>query len=245
VIAPDYVWGDDDERAWRALGLRTVQAKEEQVDPDHPPVTLGRRLRKVLDRWWTCAAAGSTISSGRRSWSPTGPDPACEQGCDDATREVHAAWRAGRPGIIGVHRVQLSNLDPVTAAAGRGPAALPPARLKGARFLVDEEIRSLQATGRSRVLRGGMEIRRELRNGRLLLKVEPAGRAATAGLPKPPTGPGSGFQGLRLPRASMESLNCNKLQAQALDTAPSPGYTQKRLIGSSMRQARWESRLHL
>lgn len=174
VIAPDYVWGDDDERAWRAIGLQTVQAKEEQVDPSHPPLSLAGRIRKVLDRWWDMRRGGLHYLGRPAELEPYGdPDPACEQGCADAAGEARAAWAAGQPAIVGIHRVQLSNLDPRIAAAGRAQLRCLLGGLEGARFLVDEEVRSLQTSGRSRVVRGGLEIHREVHGGRMRVRLAP------------------------------------------------------------------------
>jgi hypothetical protein len=158
VIAPDYVWGHDDERAWRAAGLRVVQAKEEQFDPAHPPTSLRGRARKALARWWDARHFSLVYLRRPVRLEPYGnPDPAAPEGALAALRQVRAAWSRREPAIVAIHRVQLSNLEPAVAVAGR----LQLARFldvliahDGARFLVDEEVAQLWTTGVSAVRRG-------------------------------------------------------------------------------------------
>ena len=162
VIAPDYQWDRLDEEAWRQEGIRVVQGKREQIDPSMAPGTLLGRARK----WWARLAdrrRGALMYLDRPAeLEPYGDaDSAALQGADAASGRIREEWNKGRAAVLSVHRVQLSNLDPLIAAAGREQLAELLSRLtsEGAvRFCVDSELEQLRRSGLSVLDRGPWRI---------------------------------------------------------------------------------------
>lgn len=176
VIAPDYRWGPEDERAWAEVGLEVVQAKREQIDRALRPHTrTGRALKWLRQRW---EARVGTLHPLERpaELEPYGdPDPATAQGAYEAAAAVQAAWKDGQPGIISVHRIQLVAFDAALAEAGRSQllrcldilAADGPVRC-----LVDTEVAQLQQRGWSRLDRGPWTVIRNFREWAVEIQVE-------------------------------------------------------------------------
>lgn len=170
TIAPDYRWDAYDEDAWQEQGITVVQAKREQQDPalgDGRRARLRKRVLRSLD--------------GRRRpllyldrparLEPYGqPDPAAPQGADEARARVEEAWARGRPGIVSIHRVQLANLDPAVASAGRSQLRALLEGLGGYRVLVDHEIAQLERRGWSVLDRGPWRVWRNFGDAPLVVE---------------------------------------------------------------------------
>ena len=169
VIAPDYRWGPEDERAWADLGVQVIQAKREQVDGRVDPTTPWGRVRKVLerirDRW-----RGRFVYLDRPArLEPYGDASAdAPQGARAAAAAVRAAWERGEPGVVSVHRVQLVSYDePIARAGWEHLRAL--VRELGSdgpvRCLVDAEVGQLWRRGWSVIERGPWRVVRNFGDG--------------------------------------------------------------------------------
>ena len=91
-----------------------------------------------------------------------------------AATEVRRAWEKGEPGILSLHRVQLSSLDPDVAAAGRRQlrACLRELLSDGpVRFLVDDEVAQLRRRRWSRCERGDRVVVRNHSGGAIRVAV--------------------------------------------------------------------------
>lgn len=158
VIAPDYRWTDEDERAWAAMGIAVVQAKREQIDPTIAPGTWRGRLRKWIGRKWFAVHGALRTVERTVDLEPYGSaDPAAGQGAVAAAVAMERAFARGEPAVVSIHRVQLASTDPGIAAAGRAQLADLVDRLGAAgpvRFLVDAELRQLAERGWSVHRRG-------------------------------------------------------------------------------------------
>jgi hypothetical protein len=162
VIAPDYRWTRADEDAWVAVGVSVVQAKREQVDPGINLVSKWGRLQKWLMGSIDRHRARFTYLDRPARLEPYGSeDPFVQQGAMEAAAAVRAAWARGEPGVLSIHRVQLSSLDPAIAAAGRRQLrrCIEELQSDGAlRFLVDVEVSQLLQRGWSQFRRGGTRV---------------------------------------------------------------------------------------
>lgn len=175
VIAPDYRWGPEDEAAWRQQGIRVVQAKREQIQSGPAPRGWWGRFRKWARRAVDLHARDFVYLDRPARLEPYGDvDPAAPQGALEAAAAVRAAWARGEPGIVSIHRVQLSSLDPAIARAGRAQlrTLLRQLTSDGAvAFLVDQEVAQLLRHRWSRLERGGFVIIRNHTGGAIRISV--------------------------------------------------------------------------
>lgn len=176
VIGPDFVWGPDDERAWKSLGIQVVQAKREQVDPAVNPTSFWGRLRKLISRWQDRRRGEFVYLERHAELEPYGdPDPACSQGAEEAARKILASWDRGEAAVLSIHRVQFSNLDPSVGSVGREQLRHMVGLLRAQgdlRFCVDAELASLWRSGVSVLRRGPWYIVRNYTDGPVSLSVE-------------------------------------------------------------------------
>jgi hypothetical protein len=158
VIAPDYRWTRADEEAWAAVGISVVQAKREQVDPGIDLASKWGRLQKWVRGSLDRHRARFTYLDRPARLEPYGSeDPFAQQGAMEAAAAIRAAWSRGEPGVLSIHRVQLSSLDPAIAAAGRKQLRRCIEELQSdgsLRFLVDAEVSQLLRRGWSQIQRG-------------------------------------------------------------------------------------------
>lgn len=158
MIAPDYRWGPEDESAWEQQGIEVVQAKREQIS-GRPPRGWAGRLEKWLRRAVDVHRGDFVYLDRPARLEPYGDDdPSVSQGALEAAAAVRAAWKRGEPGIVSIHRVQLSSLDPEIARAGRRQlrACLRELESDGpVRYLVDHEVAQLLRRRWSRIERAG------------------------------------------------------------------------------------------
>lgn len=175
VIAPDYRWGPEDEAAWCREGLRVVQAKREQIESGRAPRGRWGRLRKWVRRAVDLHAGNFVYLDRPGRLEPYGnPDPAAPQGALEAAAAVREAWERGEPGILSLHRVQLSSLDPAIARAGRAQlrACLRELTSDGSvRFVVDDEVAQLLRHRWSRIERGPFVVIRNHTGGAIRVPV--------------------------------------------------------------------------
>lgn len=176
VIAPDYRWGPEDERAWAEVGLEVVQAKREQIDRELRPHTRrGRALKWLRQRWEARVGALHPLERPAELEPYGDPDPATAQGAYEAVAAVRAAWSEGQPGILSVHRIQLVAFDAELAEAGRSQLlrCLDILADEGpVRCLVDTEVAQLQQRGWSRLDRGPWTVIRNFTESVLELELE-------------------------------------------------------------------------
>jgi hypothetical protein len=179
VIAPDYTWGAQDERAWARQGLQVVQAKREQIDPGLNRSGLGskiaRRVIKVISRWRDRCANRFVYLDRNVHLEPYGdPDPKCFAGASQAADQVARAWGRGEPAIVEAHRLQFSHLNPLVSWAGRLQLRRLLTELESTgevRYCVDVEVAQLRRRGWSVLQRGPWTIIRNYTGRPLLLDI--------------------------------------------------------------------------
>ena len=165
VIAPDYTWTDRNETLWIRRGIRFIQAKREQRNPDLPGGRAGRLLKWLDRRVAHVVRPDRTYVERNCRFEPAQhPDPgAVTRRC---VGEVRRAWDAGEPAVIETHRVNFAHLDSSVAHRGRAELAVLLADLAGRSpgplFMSDAEVGQLDRRGVSAVVRGGEVV---LRNG--------------------------------------------------------------------------------
>lgn len=176
VIAPDYTWGEQDERAWEEQGLKVVQGKREQIDPSLGPLGGNKllwRIRKVLERFRDRRRGRFVYLERNVRLEPYGDfDPNCLAGYRQALRQTARAWRRGEPAIVEAHRLQFSHLHPEVSRAGRLQLRrfLSTLESRGqVRYCVDVEVAQLRRRGWSIVRRGPWTIVRNYTERPLLL----------------------------------------------------------------------------
>jgi hypothetical protein len=164
VIAPDYRWGDEDERAWAEAGIGIVQAKREQVDRSLAPHTRWGRFQKRLKRVWFDRRSPMSRVERTVDLEPYGDiDSDAPQGAVAAHRALEGAMARGELAVLSIHRVQLVSMDESVAAAGRrqlGHLLRLLGESGGVRFLVDDEVAQLRRQGWSVIQRGGLTVYR-------------------------------------------------------------------------------------
>ncbi|RKZ19216.1 hypothetical protein DRQ50_02550 [bacterium] len=184
IIAPDYTWSGRNEALWTARGLRVIQAKREQRNPDLPPGRLGRML-KWLDRHVSIVSRPDRtfIERNCRFEPAQNDDPtAVTRRCLAA---VGRAWAAGEPAVIETHRVNFVHLDQAVAARGRRELASLLGDLAqrdpGPLFMSDAEVAQLDRRGVSAVVRSNLVVVRNGSHARRIVTVPAAILPAPAG----------------------------------------------------------------
>ncbi len=215
VIAPDYTWHAWVESLWQSRGLRVIQAKREQQNPEWLAGKAGR-LQKYLDRQWARLVHQDRVYLERncRLEPVQAVDPgAVVRQCVADTRR---AWRRGQPAIVESHRVNYSHTDPEVAAVGMAALTAYLAQVcddtEGPVFLCDSEIAQLVRRGTSwRVAGDRLVLRNSTHAGRV---VAVPGRALVAmGLPD------RGPVLIRLGAAEVRVLQAVEISASRGDTA--------------------------
>ncbi len=117
VIAPDYTWYNEIEEMWQTRGLRIIQAKREQRNPQWMGGKPGR-IQKYMDRQWArLVHPGRSYLERNCRLEPVqaaDPDLVVQQ-CVAATRQ---GWQRGEPIIVETHRVNFSHTDPEVVQIG-------------------------------------------------------------------------------------------------------------------------------
>ncbi len=152
IIAPDYTWHAAVETMWQCRGLRVIQAKREQRNPQWLGGKAGR-VQKYLDRQWARLAHPGRVYLERncRLEPVQAPDP--EMVVDRCVADARRAWQLGEPAIVETHRVNFSHTDPAVVATGLAALDSFLAQIcelpKGPVFLSDSEIAQLTRRGTS------------------------------------------------------------------------------------------------
>jgi hypothetical protein len=148
VIAPDYTWSARNEALWWSRGLRVIQAKREQRNPDLPPGAPGRVVKFLGRRWDKLTHPDRTYLERNCRFEPVqDADPhAVTVRC---RAEIRAAWAAGQPAVVETHRVNFAHSDPAVALRGTGELEqlLTDVAADGPVFLVDTEVAQLSRRG--------------------------------------------------------------------------------------------------
>ncbi len=169
VIAPDYTWNARIESMWQRYGLRVIQGKREQRNPDLPRGQVGRLAKLLERRWAKLAHPGRVYLERNCRFEPVQfADPAAVTA--RCAGEIRAAWRRGEPAIVETHRVNFAHVDPAVPATGRAELArlLADVEAEEPVFLTDTEVAQLSRRGVSArpvqwqgiVLRNGSHSRR-------------------------------------------------------------------------------------
>lgn len=117
VIAPDYTWTDPMEDVWQSRGLRVIQAKREQRNPQWLAGIPGRG-QKYWERQWARLLRPQRFYLERncRLEPVQSADPAAVVA--RCLADVRKAWRRGEPAIVETHRVNFAHTDTAVVAAG-------------------------------------------------------------------------------------------------------------------------------
>ncbi len=169
TIAPDYTWNGRVEDLSQRHGLRVLQAKREQRNPDLPAGRAGRLLKVLERRWAKLTHPGRIYLERNCRFEPVQfADPgAVTRSC---RQEVFAAWARGEPAIVETHRVNFAHVDAAVARRGRAELAVLLEGIGAGQpiFLTDAEVAQLAVRGVSArtvpgqgvVLRNGSRSRR-------------------------------------------------------------------------------------
>lgn len=175
VIAPDYTWNTNLEDLWDSRGLRVIQAKREQRNPQLGDGLPGR-LRKFVARRWSALRYPDRIFLERnvRLEPVQAPDP--DAVVRLALEQTSAAWAANQPAIVESHRVNFAHLDPEVSSLGINALSDYLAGVTSQSdhlpvFLTDVEIARLQGRGVSWVQRGTHLILRNATHGSRLVAI--------------------------------------------------------------------------
>ena len=177
VIAPDYTWNARIESMWQRYGLRVIQGKREQRNPDLPRGRVGRIAKLLERRWSKLVHPGRVYLERNCRFEPVqSPEPATVTArCAD---EIRAAWRRGEPAIVETHRVNFAHVDPAIPAVGRAELArlLADVEADGPVFLTDTEVAQLAVRGVSArpVMGTGIVLRNGSRSRRVVAVGPPA-----------------------------------------------------------------------
>jgi hypothetical protein len=175
VIAPDYTWNTSLEDLWYSRGLRVIQAKREQRNPQLGYGVPGR-LKKFVGRRWSALRYPDRIFLERnvRLEPVQAPDP--DAVVRLALEETRRAWSANQPAIVESHRVNFAHLDPEVSSLGINALSDYLAGVTSQSdhlpvFLTDVEISRLQARGVSWVQRGSHLILRNATHGSRMVAI--------------------------------------------------------------------------
>ena len=158
IIAPDYTWNSSVEKLWSAQGIKVIQAKREQRNPDlgHGKIA---RLRKYLLRKFDLRFHPDRkyLERNCRLEPVQATNP--QVVVDRCVADTRLAWKTGQPAVIESHRVNFAHLDQGVVDQGlnaldsylnqicNDSGQLPA-------FLTDIEVAQLQVRGCSWVRRG-------------------------------------------------------------------------------------------
>jgi len=144
LCPPDYRWDERLEADAERLHVTIVQGKGEQFGVPFP-----RIRRALMRRRWPHARGGRFYMPVRIPFEPSLELTAPARHVAAARAAVRACWRRGQPAAISTHRCNYVHLDDTRAAAGHAALRdlLAALAADGATFLVDAEVRDLQARG--------------------------------------------------------------------------------------------------
>ena len=173
VMAPDYTWTGIHEDLWAARGLRVIQGKREQRNPEWQG--LRGRVTKVVIRGLERVLHPGRIYLERncRLEPVQESDPAAAVAA--CLEQTWAAWRRAEPAIVETHRINFAHTDPAVVQTGlKYLAEYLDGLAENAEplpiFLTDWEIAQLQSTGVSWCVRAGeVIVRNGTRNSRIVV----------------------------------------------------------------------------
>ncbi len=206
VIAPDYTWNTSLEDLWDSRGLRVIQAKREQRNPQLG-YGLPGRLKKFVARRWSALRYPDRIFLERNvrlePVQALDPDAVVRR----ALEQTNSAWSANQPAIVESHRVNFAHLDPKVSSLGINALSDFLAGITSQSdhlpiFLTDVEIAGLQARGVSWVQRGPFLILRNATHGSRMVAVP-----RSVNFPGRPPAHGGGQHLLKLPALTTVVLN--------------------------------------
>lgn len=152
VIAPDYTWHAWCEEMWQSRGLRVIQAKREQRNPQWIGGKTGRLQKYVVRQWERLVHLDRIYLERNCRLEPVqAQNPAAT--VDQCVRDTYLAWDRGEPAIVETHRVNFSHTDPAVVATGLASLAQYLEQIcEGPEkpvFLCDQEIAQLAKRGTS------------------------------------------------------------------------------------------------
>jgi len=165
IIAPDYTWHGWIESLWQSRGLRVIQAKREQRNPQWLAGTPGR-VQKYLDRQLSRWLHPGRVYLERncRLEPVQAADP--QEIIARCAADTRRAWRRGQPAIVETHRINYAHTDASVVETGLTALADYLDIICGAEpgpvFLCDSEIAQLTRRGTSWRVAGDQLV---LRNG--------------------------------------------------------------------------------
>lgn len=178
VIAPDYLWGNDDEERWVERDLRVIQGQRQQRQAHWrwPEARVRKVVHRTLTRWWRRDRSyldRNCIFEPVQQEDPRAITRAAAAG-------VRQAWKRGEPAVLEAHRINFVHLDQAVPELGRQELGVLLAELDRDRpvYLVDAEVADMQRRGTSWVVRGGRIVVRNFSHSRRLVVVPGAARRA-------------------------------------------------------------------
>ena len=174
VVAPDYTWSAKHENLWASRGLRIIQGKREQRNPEWGRGLRGRVV-KTFGRSFDRVRHPDRVYLERNCrFEPVqARDPASVVAA--CLEETRLAWRRGEPAIVETHRINFAHTDPAVVETGLNSLVAYLEGLAGHAepgpiFLTDWEISQLQNLGTSWCVRAGrIVVRNGTRSTRLVM----------------------------------------------------------------------------
>jgi len=189
VIAPDYLWSDDDEARWVERDLRVIQGQRQQRQAHWrwPEARVRKVVHRTLTRWWRRDRSyldRNCIFEPVQQEDPKGITQAAVAG-------VRRAWRRGEPAVLEAHRINFVHLDQEVPELGRRELGVLLTELDRDNpvYLVDAEVAGMQRRGTSWVARGGRIVVRNFSHSRRLVVIPAAAHRSGAGERGPDPGP--------------------------------------------------------
>jgi hypothetical protein len=169
VIAPDYVWNGRDEKSWKHVGIKAIQAKREQRwQGDFRQLS---RIMKLLERSFKRIYEREIIYIERNCRLETAQSSAPETVTINCYEDVIASWSLNQPAVIETHRINFVSL--ISSIQESGVQALDDLlsrlQINNVVWLCDDEISQLAKTGTSfRIVGEKVIFRNYTHSGRLI-----------------------------------------------------------------------------
>lgn len=173
VIAPDYTWQARHEDLWESRGLRVIQGKREQRNPDWGSGRAAR-WRKLWGRQWERLRQPDRTYLERNCRLEPVQTEHPEAAARQCAVQTGRAWAAGEPAIVETHRINFAHTDPDVPRIGLEAfrvyfEALREAGGPAPWYAVDTEIAQLERHGVSWCVRGeGIVLRNGTRTRRVV-----------------------------------------------------------------------------